>query len=260
MDKIKIGLGVLLFLIFNIGCKENTESQIKSFVKDYNNTREEIIKGNGFVDTKSTYKEPNTINIDVIIKSGNKTGIKNFLSKYDPRNLPKAIDYITDPSSILEQGVVFSFNFYRVNGDILLSKKIDIESYKKYKNETELKAKGNVNQPFYLKVLNEELTAINKKLPITNSNTKITYQKVTRDEKDYLFYSCSCSNTSSMKQNNRIYKANFAKSIISFPLLTEIYLLMNEVNIKALKFNCLDEDTKKYFDFVFYKKDVLDLY
>ncbi|HMP28600.1 MAG TPA: hypothetical protein PKD85_03310, partial [Saprospiraceae bacterium] len=185
---------LLILILSMLGCTPSKESQINSFVKKYNSLQSEIIKGNGFVDTKSTFMKPNTINIDVIIKSGNKVGIKNFLSKYEPQSLTKALEYVADPLKLLEQDVVFNFNFFKANNELLLSKAINLETYKKYKSEQASKTNANINHPFYLNILNKELKSLNHQLPLNSNN--ITFQKISRDEKDYLVYKCSCTNTS----------------------------------------------------------------
>jgi hypothetical protein len=256
-NKISILFIVSLFL-FAFGCKKSKESQIKDFVKTYNSLKNDIVRGNGFEDTECSFKEPNLIKMDIVVKSKTKAGIKSFLSKYEPKDLTKAIDYIAEPTFLLEEGVEFEFNFYTLDNQLLVSKIINRENYQIYKKELATKGSPNFNTPFYLNLINEQIQTINKQLPISVENVK--FLQLNRDEKGNLVYKCSCTNTKKLKENNRIMKSKFEGSIKEFPFVSDIYVLMKEVKVKTLKFDCIDEDTKKQFDFVFYPKNVLDLY
>ena len=250
----------VLVCLMIVGCRKSKESEMKSFVKQYNNLKSEITRGNRFEDTKATVIDDNTIGLDVTISGKTKTAVKNFLERYEPEKLTKAIDYIANPVYLLEQSAKFRFKFYDQQNHLITEQSIDLEAYKRYKQDIAERKSPNINNTFYLKTLTQKLENINKNLPKSVSDNNIELTKLVRGDNDYLVYKCSCRNTKDIKINNRIIKENFSKKLRGFEQFKEVYLLMSEVNIKAVKFDCIDEDTKKPFDFVFYKKDVLEMY
>jgi hypothetical protein len=251
---------IIFVLLMIIGCKKSKESEMKSFVRQYNNLKSEIIRGNRFVDTKATITDENTIELEVIISGNTKTAVKNFLKKYQPEKLTNAIDYIADPLFLLEQGAEFRFKFFNQQKFFITEKSIDLEVYKIYKKNIAERKSPDIKNTFYLKRLTQKLEELNENLPKTLSDNNIKLHKLIPGDNGYLIYNCSCSNTKEIKTNNRILKEKFSKKLRGFDQFKEVYLLMSEVNIKAVKFNCMDEDTKKPFDFVYYKKDILEMY
>lgn len=243
-----------------VGCKKSKESEMKSFVKQYNNLKSEINRGNRFEDTKAEIIDDNTIGLDVIISGKTKTAVKNFLERYEPEKLTKAIDFIANPVFLLEQGVGFRFKFFDQQNSLITEKTVNLESYSKYKQALAERKSPNINNPFFLNIFNKKLGEINQKLPSNLDENNIRLTQMVRGDNDYLVYKCTCRNTKNLKTNNRVSKDNFTKKLQGYDHLKDVYLLMTEINIKAVKFDCIDEETKKPFDFVYYKKDILKLY
>lgn len=243
-----------------VGCKKSKESEMKSFVKQYNNLKSEINRGNRFEDTKAEIIDDNTIGLDVIISGKTKTAVKNFLERYEPEKLTKAIDFIANPVFLLEQGVGFRFRFFDQQNSLITEKTVNLESYSKYKQALAERKSPNINNPFFLNIFNKKLGEINQKLPSNLDENNIRLTQMVRGDNDYLVYKCTCRNTKNLKTNNRVSKDNFTKKLQGYDHLKDVYLLMTEINIKAVKFDCIDEETKKPFDFVYYKKDILKLY
>ena len=243
-----------------VGCKKSKESEMKSFVKQYNNLKSEINRGNRFEDTKAEIIDENTIGLDVIISGKTKTAVKNFLERYEPEKLTKAIDFIANPVFLLEQGVGFRFRFFDQQNSLITEKTVNLESYSKYKQALAERKSPSINNPFFLNIFNKKLEEINQKLPSNLDENNIRLTQMVRGDNDYLVYKCTCRNTKSLKTNNRVSKDNFTKKLQGYDHLKDVYLLMTEINIKAVKFDCIDEETKKPFDFVYYKNDILKLY
>ena len=242
------------------GCKKSKESEMQAYAEAYNDVKNEIIKGNNFKDTKAYVEGDQNIVIDVVINGGTKAAVKKFLLKYEPKKLTKAIDYVADPTNLIDKGVIFKFRFYDTSKSLIIEKNIDQEAYLIYSNDLKARRNPDLSQSFYKNILDQALEKMNKNLPKTTGNNTLVMHQILQEENNYLLYQCSCKDTKPMKSNNRVLKERFSKRLTGFEQFRDVYILMSELSIKALRIECKDQETNKLFDFVYYKKDVLELY